>query len=285
MPRRATFLEKLDAWKLDLESANYSPGTVETYLTSGKLAWRYACQKGWPQDPRKWTPGMVRDYLEYLRRFSTNTQANYVRMLLLFLKFAGNTQFEKFRLGIAVERSRVDWLTEDEVSVVLRTAPSPEIKAMELVFVYTGIRECELASLRVADVTRDFIIVRGKGSKARKVPLTEQFWISIRPYMEWRVRQPGALFMMHPAGPGYPLGPYTVDGIKSAIRRHWKASSRHLSPHTFRRSYGTHLYKRGMPLPDIQKLYGHRRVETTIRYLGITEEDLARSVSKFQPVY
>ena len=285
MPRPPLYRQKLAQWEGHMESLNYSMRTIRLYVTCCHVAWKYGESREWPQDPKKIESGQVREYLEWLRRYSTATQASYAKALLLFLKWAGNQNVKQFRLRITVTRSRVDWLTVEETSMVIASAPNLWTRAMEILFAYTGIRLSELSYLRMSDMHEDHIVVIGKGSKGRRIPVTKQFWQALQPYMDWRKTIDSPLFMCHPASGGQPVGPYTKDGISTAIWNHQQKIGRHLSPHTFRRSYGRHLYKAGMPLQEIQRLYGHASLAVTIAYLGINDEDLATSVEKYQPAY
>lgn len=286
MPRRALFLVKLDLWVQEMQESNYPETTVRNYSTGARLAWDWGKAHGWEQDPKKIEPPNIRMYLDHLSKFSSATQAAYGTTLLLFLKWAGNQHLSKFKLRIRVEREKADWLTVEEMSAVLASAPSMQIRAVETMFAYTGLRLSELVSLRLRDLHEDHLVVRrGKGGKARNVYVTKNFWDAMRPYLEWRRAQPGEMLMVHPSGPGYHAGPYTASGIASAIQMHGKVLKRHLSPHTFRRSFGQHLHLAGMPDAEIQKLYGHASVDMTIRYLGLKDEHLASSMDKYQPRY
>lgn len=285
MPRPPLYKQKLRKWVDHLEGSNYSRDTIRLYSTCVRIAWDYGETKAWPADPKKLEAKQVREYLDYLRRYASATQASYAKALLLFLRWNGNQNVEHFRLRLRVTRSRVDWLTVEETSTIITSAPDLWTRTMEILFAYTGIRLSELAYLRMTDMHEDHIVVIGKGSKARKIPVTAQFWEALRPYMEWRRTIESPLFMCHPASGGQPIGPYTKDGIRTAIRNHQEQIGRHLSPHTFRRSYGRHLYKAGMPLQEIQRLYGHASLAVTIAYLGINDEDLATSIQKYQPSY
>jgi integrase len=282
MPRRARWKDDLDAWVSEMEAQNVPDATIRTYKGAVRRAWTYGERAGWPAHPAKVEPSHVRQYLEHLRRYPPCTQATYGNGLLQFLR-RWNGKFEKFRLRIRPERVNVDWLTVEEVALALATAANPRTLAMEVLMAYTGIRVGELLSLRMCDLHEDYISVVGKRSKARNIPVTPEFWQALEPYMEWRRRQDGLLFLLHPSRDG-PV-PYCYGSVRNNLVLHAKRLGRHLSPHTFRRSYGRHLYKMGMPLPEIQRLYGHASVEMTIRYLGIVQEDLASSLAKFQPSY
>lgn len=285
MPRAPYYKRKLIEWISSLEAKNYPSSTIECYGRIINRIWKYGKKNGWPMNPKKLQPKQLTYYLENLKHLSTGTQSLYGRVLLIFLKWCGNRQFEEFRFKIKVERSRVDWLTVEEASDILASAPTMWIMAMETMFIYTGIRRSELAHLRLSDVHEDFILVVGKGRKARRIPVAPELWNMMRPYTDWRRTRGGEFFLIHPQIGALPEGPYAAESIGGCIWDHSKLYGRHFSPHTFRRSYGRHLYKAGMALVEIQRLYGHASVEMTIRYLGITEEDLSTSLSRYQPSY
>lgn len=284
MPRSPTIVAKSKLWLSELESNNYPATTLEIYDCSVQSAIRFGVGHAWPEDPRKLEGRHIREWLEFLRlMYSTGTQRTYGTNFLIFLKWCKNTNLEGFRLKVHVERSRVDWLSVEEAAAVLASAPSLNIRTMETCLMYLGIRADELRTLKLADMHPDHIMIQGKGCKGRRVPVRKEFWEAVSEYMTWRRKFPGQVFMVYKKGEE--IHPYAHGGIFQAIQPHAMMLGRHLSPHTFRRSFGRHLYKAGMPLPEIQRLYGHSSVEMTIRYLGILDEDVANGLSKFQPDY
>lgn len=285
MPRAPCYKRKILEWIATYEAKNFSSQTIGQYDRIIRRIWKYGIKNGWPMNPKRLQPKQVIAFLDHIKGLSTGTQSMYGITLLQFLRWCGNKQFEEFKFNIKVERSRVDWLTVEEATDIIAKAPDVWTMAMETMFIYTGIRLSELSTLRMNNVNEDFILVIGKGRKARKIPVSPELWEEMRPYTEWRRTRSGDLFLMHPKVCSHMEGPYSTTGIAQAIRRHSESYGRHFSPHTFRRSYGRHLYKAGMSLVEIQRLYGHASMEMTVRYLGITEEDLSSSVLKYQPSY
>lgn len=284
MPRPPTIVTKSKLWLSELESNNYPETTLEIYDCSVQSAIRFGAGHGWPEDPRKLEGKHIREWLEHLRlMYSTGTQRTYGTNFLIFLKWCKNMNLERFRLKVHVERSRVDWLTVEEAAAVLASAPSLNVKTMEICLIYLGVRADELRTLKLADMHPDHIMIQGKGCKGRRIPVRKEFWAAISEYMAWRRKYPGQVFMVYKKGEE--VRPYAHGGIFQAMQPHARMLGRHLSPHTFRRSFGRHLYKAGMPLPDIQRLYGHSSLEMTIRYLGINDEDTASGLDRFQPDY
>jgi integrase/recombinase XerD len=81
------------------------------------------------------------------------------------------------------------------------------------------------------------------------------------------------------------VAPYTVSGLEAAIRDQSENLGFHFSAHSFRRTFGRELYFAGMPLPEIQFIYGHSTLEMTIKYIGIRDSDVDASIEKYQPRY
>jgi len=265
-------------------SKNYSLETVEIYQHRLRSIHRFWEEYGFPSDPRKVEPLHVRVYLDSLRGLSTSSQHGRGTTLLGFLRWAGNTQLRDFKLKITVSRSRVDWLTVEESSAVLMSAPTLTLRAAELLMLYCGLRREEVAELRLSDLHPTHINVQGKGRKGRRIPVKNGLLVALAPYMEWRRTLPGEFFLVHRHCRAE-YGKWTPGGLTEALRRHGLSMGRHLSPHTLRRSFGRHLYKAGMPLQDISYLYGHTSVQVTIHYLGIKDEDVESSLNRFQPDY
>lgn len=287
MPRPPLFVSRIEEWRTDLLEQNYPLSTADKYRETALHAWTdWGAEHNWPMDPKKIEAQHVREYQAWLMHWSTATQSLRSIVLLLYLRWAGNKNLDRFRTKITVQRERVDWLNDaPQVSLVLSTAPSVQTLALECLYIYTGIRRGEALALRLADVTeRTLIVRRGKGGKGRSIPLTPQFWTAIAPYMEWRREQQGEMFLLY-VKERSPARPYSYSGLGRLLEEHMAAMNFHFSAHTFRRTFGRQLYFAGMPLPEIQYLYGHAKLDMTIRYLGIRESDTRASLEKYQPRY
>jgi integrase/recombinase XerD len=139
----------------------------------------------------------------------------------------------------------------------------------------TGLRVSELLGLRVdqIDWTRRSIQVLGKGSKERivlvgdlAIDALEHYIHEARPQLERDVSCDD-LFLSH-------LGQaLSVRGFHLVLQRHLAhcGIARHVTPHTLRHSFATHLLEGGADLRTVQELLGHASVSTTQVYTHVSE--------------
>ena len=159
--------------------------------------------------------------------------------------------------------------------------------AMLEVLYATGIRVSELIGLKLNDVNFDhgYVIVYGKGSKERIVPLGEKarekmlaYLADARPLI-LKSREAKALFVTR-RGKGM-----SRQGFWKLIKNYaLKAGiSKKISPHTLRHSFATHLLERGADLRTIQIMLGHSDISTTQIYTHVESERLKEIHKKYHP--
>ena len=151
-------------------------------------------------------------------------------------------------------------------------------------FLYsTGVRVSELVALNVGDIEmgKQELIVYGKGSKERKTYLTDSAKFYLKRYL--RTRQQDGL-------PGQPLfvtldAPHnrlTVAGIQYMLRQLGKrASVKNVHPHRFRRTIATDLLARGMKIEEVKEFLGHEKLDTTMIYCTVKDENVQSSHRKY----
>ncbi len=151
----------------------------------------------------------------------------------------------------------------------------------------TGIRVSELVSLATEGLNTQagFVLVMGKGSKERIVPLgevaldwVERYASAARPAM-LKERECKALFV---TARGKALSRKTVWAL---VERYARAAgiSKHLSPHTLRHCFATHLLEHGADLRSVQIMLGHSDISTTQIYTHVEQERLKRIYRQFHP--
>jgi len=157
---------------------------------------------------------------------------------------------------------------------------------LELIYA-TGLRVSEAASLTLKEIHWDLGIVRtrGKGGRERIVPVTKTALRALRTYLEReRPRRVGAAGteLVFLSRSGKALGREVINAIlKRAARKAGVAG--HVSPHTLRHSFATHLLAGGADLRLVQELLGHAKIVTTEIYTHIDRSELKAAHKKFHP--
>jgi site-specific recombinase XerD len=157
--------------------------------------------------------------------------------------------------------------------------------AILLTFLKSGIRESELADLQIDDVdfVHDTLRVReGKGKKERTVPLMPELKRALRRYVGERDQQVNivdeeTLFL---ARNGTSLNP---SSIRKLVKKYYtKAGVRKSGVHTLRHTFSAHNVNNGMPIADLQKVLGHKKKETTLKYIHVVSTSLRETMLKTQ---
>lgn len=177
-----------------------------------------------------------------------------------------------------------DYLSENEVEALLN-APNPDNDAIEFrdrtmleVLYATGLRVTELIELKRESINFNQGIVRvvGKGNKERIVPLGDEAlnWVStytqnVRPLLLSNLPTD----VLFPSKRGRMM---TRQNFWYAIRRYAERAGieRHLSPHTLRHAFATHLLNHGADLRAVQMMLGHASLSTTQIYTRVANERL-----------
>lgn len=261
-----------------------STSSLKTYRYSLDSCHQFARDNEWPLQPAKVQPSNVRALRDSMVKqgIAPATQRLRLSILLDFLQFCGNNATKETKFKIKVSRSHVQWLSEEQVSELIATTITPQERAAFVLMAYTGMRLAEVCGLLSRDISPDQIRIRGKGGKERRLPLDLNFWEAIRPYAEWYETVSSDHFLVYHKNGQY--SPYTTCGLYWVVRRHAERVGLEMSPHDLRRSFGRHLYKRGCPLAELQRIMGHSSLEMTIRYLGIDDEDVSHGLT-FRPDY
>ena len=200
-------------------------------------------------------------------------------------------------------------LSADEVEAMLAAPDTTDIfglrdrALLELLYA-TGMRESEVVDLPLERLHLDesFVRVLGKGRKERVVPIGARAVEAMRDYLERgrpallglppsreadsapgasapSRRAPSAVFL---SKSGRPLTRMTVWRI---VERYMFAAGieGHVSPHTLRHSFATHLLAGGADVRSIQEMLGHADIQTTQIYTHVDTDRLLAAHRKFHP--
>lgn len=144
----------------------------------------------------------------------------------------------------------------------------------------TGMRVGELVRLNRDDI--DFenreCVVFGKGSKERPVYFDARTKIHLKNYLENRRDDNPALFVSL-------LSPYNrleISGVEVRLRKLGrKLGITKVHPHKFRRTLATRAIDKGMPIEQVQRLLGHAKIDTTMQYAMVNQNNVKISHRKY----
>lgn len=151
-------------------------------------------------------------------------------------------------------------------------------------FLYsTGVRVSELVALNVGDIEmgKQELIVYGKGSKERKTYLTDGAKFYLRRYLQTR-QQTGLTDQPLFVTLDQPHNRLTVAGVQYMLRQLGRrAGVKNVHPHRFRRTIATDLLARGMKIEEVKEFLGHEKLDTTMIYCTIKDENVQASHRKY----
>lgn len=255
-----------------LQRRRYSKSTVTSYcsLFNEFLKWIQ------PKDHTSFTEDDIRKYQTWLvqkKKVSISTQNSAINAIKFYLEKVEGGDRKKYY----VERPRKEKklpvvLSEQEVFQILNVTSNPKHRLVFSLLYSTGMRISELIGLRIQDVDIDRGVVHIKNAKGKKDRITTigvQLIPLIRDYLA-RFK-PNYWFFEGPYRKRY-----SASSIRATLGRSVKKAGilKHVTPHTFRHSYATHLLEQGTDTRYIQELLGHNSIETTAIYAKVSNKNL-----------
>jgi integrase/recombinase XerD len=166
-------------------------------------------------------------------------------------------------------------------------AASGELSAMrnlaliELLY-GSGLRASELVSLPRGAVRpgQPFLMVRGKGSKERLVPISSRAEAAV---VKWLEIAPGGRPWLFPSGKSH-LSRVRLFQIVRAMAADAGIAPERVSPHVLRHAFATHLLSGGADLRVLQSLLGHADIATTQIYTHVDSARLVELVNTRHPL-
>ena len=144
----------------------------------------------------------------------------------------------------------------------------------------TGVRVGELVGLNREDINFEerSCIVFGKGSKEREVYFDARTKLHLEKYLSLRKDNNPALFVSL-------LAPYDrlkISGVEIRLRKLGNdLELQRVHPHKFRRTMATKAIDKGMPIEQVQRLLGHAKIDTTLQYAMVNQNNVKISHHKY----
>ena len=169
-------------------------------------------------------------------------------------------------------------LTKDEIRAMFDATKFGRNRLM-LQFMYgSGCRVSEVTKIKVEDVNfkeRTAMVRGGKGNKDRTIILSKDWISDVKRYLDKKKIKSEFIFSKKN---GTPISTDSIERIvrDSAVKA---GITKHVTPHSFRHSYATHLLEAGTNIRYIQSLLGHSNLNTTQIYTNVANSQLKKVVS------
>ena len=269
-----------------------SENTVESYMRDLRQFAHFILRQ-YDVTPRKVERTMIERYMGWLfeRGREKTSQARClcgIRSFFNFLLISDQIEASpaEFVDTPKFGRHLPDILTTAEIDRIIATVDMHTTKgirdsAMLEVLYSCGLRVSELTSLRLSDLFfgEGYIRVIGKGDKQRLVPISTVARDKIQRYLEERRSARSGVevvFLNNRGGQLTRVMVFTI--LKQAAQR--AGIDKHISPHTFRHSFATHLLEGGASIRQVQEMLGHESILTTEIYTHLDSDHLRHTLEE-----
>lgn len=230
----------------------------------------------------------LRDYLtnyQRKRQSSKVTIDNIRRILSSFFSWLEDEDYiikSPVRRIHKVKTAKVlkDTYTDEELELMRDNCRSVRDLAMIDLFASSGMRVGELVALNREDInfSERECVVLGKGDKERMVYFDARTKLHLQDYLAERSDTNPALFVTLRA----PHERLQIGGVESRLRN--LGQQLHLQkvhPHKFRRTLATTAIDKGMPIEQVQQLLGHQKIDTTMHYAMVKQQNVKLAHRKY----
>ena len=235
----------------------------------------------------------IRDFIGYLLKYGyeKSSVARKLSSLKSFYKFLNRRKIIITNPVRAIKTPKItkrlpgfltQYQTQKIFTIVGNDEGSLRNRAIIEVLYGAGLRASELINLNIDDIDfhNDVVLVKGKGSKERIVPLGSYAQKAVKEYLVLRKDKNNPAIFLNLQGKRL-----TTRSVQTIVKRLVSrvAEASHTNPHTLRHSFATHLLERGADLRAIQELLGHSSLSATQIYTHISIERLKKIYDKAHP--
>ena len=257
----------------EMELRNLSENTQRSYLQAVS-----GVAKHYMQSPDKMTKEMIEDYLLYLKKEKGNaltTVGGAITGIRFFCNHVLGDEHLSPSCSFAKTPRRLPTvLSQEEIWSIINAPDNIKHRLLLMTTYSAGLRASEALALKPENIDskRMLIKVTGKGGKQRYSLLSQRLLPELRQYYKTYCPET-LLFPSHRNGK-----PLSYETIRSVYEKARKKAGVRRGPglHTLRHSFATHLLEAGYDIRKIQVLMGHTRLSTTMIYLHVSRETLAK---------
>jgi integrase/recombinase XerD len=260
----------------DMRMRNLSAHTQEAYVRAVAKFAQY-----FRKSPEQLDRKHIREYLLHLLRGGAGWSLyNQVRCAIhFFYRVCLGKDWPREEIVCAKIPKRLPViLSQDEVRQFFAAIKRIKSRAMLMTMYAAGLRVSELVGLKIDDIDSKRMVIRvqqGKGQKDRYVMLSSVLLGILREY--WQEHKPTS-WLFPGTDPSQQYDRRNVNAICATTARH-AGLRKHVSPHTLRHTFATHLLEAGTDIRTIQALLGHRSLKTTALYTYVSPEKIVSTRS------
>lgn len=297
-------MDYLQAFKdyLSIER-NYAENTVINYLRDVKDFSDYIIREELAEDllgVRR--ERLARHYLSYLetKAYARKSIARKISSLRMFYEFLINEKLIDINVFQTLETPKIpkklpQIIQDDEIDFLMKSIDQTNPRGyrnyliLDLLF-SCGLRASELIEMTIRDIQldREQILIHGKGSKDRYVPLHQNLIEHLRYYLTYT--RPILLSKGHESQNPYVFinykgTPLSVRGLQLIIKNIIAKSGEtyKLHPHMLRHAFATTLLNHGADLRVVQELLGHEHLKSTQIYTHVSKEAIKQVYNQTHP--
>ena len=262
-----------------MQARNLSPETQRSYVLAVKRLSNH-----YQTSPDNITALQIQQFILHLvnhDKLCWNTCNTYTCGIRFFYQVVLGKNLNEFYIPLAKTAVNIpELLTRDEVDELLTKVKLDKYRLIFILMYSAGLRISEVVKLTIDDIDSNegVIIVRaGKGKKDRYTPLSEQALQQLRVY--WKKYQPGH-FLFPSRKTRKPISPRGVRFYFADALANTKIK-KHVTLHSLRHSFATHLLEAGTNIIDIKQCLGHVSFSSTLRYTRFSKKMVANVGSPF----
>ena len=196
-----------------------------------------------------------------------------------FVKFMREQEEVQIKLigdsVIKVPKTLPKPIDENIIDEILRYASVQESLIITLLY-GLGLRISELSTLKLTDISEEWVQVLGKGNKVREIPLLKSLYEQIENYK--KIEQP-VIFLLEKNSEQM-----RSSQIRYLFSKLFKKSGIKATPHQLRHSFATHLLHNGARISDVSELLGHSSMVSTQIYTQLGSSKKLNEYSKAHPL-
>ena len=275
--------EEILIYERYMRGQRYSKSTIVSYLTFVRsfLGFFKDKQSGYItlRDIHKYNYEVI-----IKNNYSISYQRQFIGAIKLFYDYVVHCSFNTEELQRPNKARRLPIvLSKEEIRQILICTKNLKHKAILSTIYAAGLRLGEVLNLRISDLDPERLQIHvklSKGKKDRYVKMSKANLLIIQRYLN---RYTPRYFLFE--GPGHKA--YSQSSVRNILKRACERCGikKHVTAHTLRHSYATHLLELGVDLRYVQAFLGHKKPETTMIYTHISTDKTSNMVNPLDELF